>query len=167
MMARVEAYIGLGSNLGDREANLAAARRELAKLGRVTAESSVYETEPWGVKAPQPKYLNQAVCLGTGLQPRELMRALLAIEASMGRIRTGTAAPRVIDLDLLLYGGAMTDTSGLTIPHPRMHLRAFVLVPLAEIAPELAVPGSGMTVRELAAGVGTAGVLLWAGGTDR
>ena len=167
MMARVEAYIGLGSNLGDRAGNLAGARRELEKVGHIVAESSVYETEPWGVKEPQPSYLNQVVRLRTVLPALKLMRALLAIEEGFGRIRTRQGEPRVIDLDLLLYGGSVINTSGLTIPHPRLHLRAFVLVPLAEIAPELAVPGSGMTVRELAAGVGTAGILRWAGGTDR
>jgi 2-amino-4-hydroxy-6-hydroxymethyldihydropteridine diphosphokinase len=164
-MAGVEAYIGLGSNLGDRAGNLAAARRALAEAGQIVAESSIYETEPWGVVEPQPTYLNQAVRLRTTLPALKLMRTLLAIEEGFGRVRTRQGAPRVIDLDLLLYGVSVIATSGLTVPHPRLHLRAFVLVPLAEIAPELSVPGCGMTVRELAAGVGVAGVRRWPGGT--
>ena len=162
MATPVAAYIGLGSNLGDREANLAAARTKLAKLGRIAAESSLYETEPWGVDEPQPKYLNQAVCLVTESGPGELMSALLAIEAGMGRMRTRPGEPRVIDLDLLLYGGHQINAPGLTVPHPRMTQRAFVLAPLAEIAPGLAVPGTGQTVGQLAARVGSQGVRRFA-----
>lgn len=167
MMARAEAYIGLGSNLGDRAGNLAAARRELAKLGTVAAESSVYETDPWGVLGPQPDFLNQVVCLSTVLQPREIMRALLAIESRMGRVRTGTGEPRAIDLDLLICGESVIDNPGLTLPHPRMHLRAFVLTPFAEIAPGVMVPGLGRTISEMAAEVGSRGVRRWTGGTGR
>ncbi len=150
-MRPVTAYIGLGSNLGDRDANLFAARSALSGLGEVTAESSIYETEPWGVAEPQPAYLNQVVALEMDMAPRELIKRLLEIETQMGRRRTKPGASRVIDLDLLLYGDAVIDEPGLTVPHPRMHLRAFVLAPLAEIAPGVTVPGLARSVRELAA----------------
>jgi len=154
----VETYIGLGSNLGDRQANLASARKGFRDLGRITAESSIYVTEPWGVSEPQPNYLNQVVGLMTTLTPRKLLEALLAIEASLGRERGTRGKPRLIDLDLLLYGGALMDEPDLIVPHPRMHERAFVLAPLAEIAPQMLVPGTGKTVADLAKAVEARGV---------
>lgn len=157
-MCSVAVYIGLGSNLGDRDANLSAARRSLASIGEVTTWSSVYETEPWGTDELQPAYLNQVVALKTGLAARELIRLLLEIEVQLGRRRTRPGASRVIDLDLLLYGDVVIDEPGLAVPHPRMHLRSFVLVPLAEIAPEVLVPGLARSVLELAKEAGQGGV---------
>ena len=144
----------MGSNLdspvGDREANLREAIKRLKALGEVRAVSSFYDTEPVGYVA-QPRFLNGALLLETDLGPAELMRALLAVERAMGRDRTGTVAkgPRVIDLDLLLYGDTVVNTEDLTLPHPAMAEREFVLRPLAEIAPAMRHPLLGLTVREM------------------
>lgn len=146
--------IALGSNLasatGEREANLRAAIERLGALGEVRAISSFFDTAPVGY-LEQPRFLNGAVLLETELGPEELMRALLAVERAMGRDRAGAVAkgPRVIDLDLLLYGDKVMDTAELTLPHPAMAEREFVLRPLAEIAPEMHHPVLGLTVREL------------------
>lgn len=163
----ITAYVGLGSNLGDRAGNLSRARDALAGLGKVAATSSMYETAPWGVDEPQPAYFNQVVVLETGLQAGELIKRFLEIEAQSGRQRTRPGSSRVIDIDLLLYGDTAIDEPGVTVPHPRMHLRAFVLVPLAEIAAGATVPGLGRTVRELAKETGSAGVRRMHGVTDR
>ncbi len=127
----------------------------LSDLGVVEAVSSVYETEPVGF-ADQPTYLNAAVRLRTEHPPVELMNNLFRIERSLGRVRTFPNAPRTIDLDLLLYGDAIIETLDLVVPHPRLHERAFVLQPLAEIAPDLVHPLLDVTVRELLAGAGSA-----------
>lgn len=142
------AYIGLGSNLGDRRATLRAAVRRLSEHGRIVAVSSLYETEPVGFR-DQPWFLNAVIALETDLDPRELLRTLLAIERSFGRERTFRNAPRTLDLDLLLYDGVVENSVGLTVPHPRLHERAFVLVPLAEIAPDEVHPLLGLPVRVL------------------
>ncbi len=160
----VTAYVGLGSNVGDRASHLTEARTRLRPLGDITATSGVYETEPWGVPGPQRNYLNQVVQMETRLTPRALLAALLGVEAAMGRTRAGQGAPRMIDLDLLLYGDLVLAEPGLSLPHPRMHLRAFVLAPLAEIAPLVSVPGTGRTARELAEAVGPQGVTPWTSG---
>lgn len=149
-------YVGLGANLGDRAGNLFRARRLLAELPgtRLAAVSEVYETEPVGLRE-QPWFLNQVVELETGLEPGELLSALLDIEARMGRVRGVRWGPRLIDLDLLRYGDLALDTQALTLPHPRMWERAFVLVPLSELAPELAGPGgetAAAAARRLTAG---------------
>ena len=154
-------YIGLGSNVGDRAANLAEARRRLDDAGRITAESSIYETEPWGVDPGQPDYLNQVVSIATALHAATLLEALLRIEQDMGRVRAAPGNPRLIDLDLLLYGDQVIDEPGLTLPHPRMCERAFVLAPLAEIAPDTIHPVNGMTISALCAKVDHGGVRLW------
>lgn len=139
------AYVGLGANLGDREQNLSSALRALGSLPgvQVVAVSSFRETEPVGY-ADQPRFLNAAAALETSLTPRELLDSLLAVERSLGRTRTGPRyGPRTIDLDLLLYGDETVDEPGLSVPHPRLAERAFVLEPLAELDSSLVVPGSG------------------------
>lgn len=145
------AYIGLGTNLGDRQANMQWALRELAVLPtiEIVSVSSLYETAPVGV-TDQPSFLNQAAAVRTTLSPQALLKVLLHIENQMGRTRTIRWGPRVIDMDLLLYGDAQIALPGLTVPHPRLRERAFVLVPLAEIAPDLALPEDGKTVSEIA-----------------
>jgi 2-amino-4-hydroxy-6-hydroxymethyldihydropteridine diphosphokinase len=146
------AAVALGSNLesgfGDREANLREAIKRLATLGMVRAVSSFHDTEPVGVVS-QPRFLNAALLLETELEPRELMCGLLDVECAMGRERTIAKGPRVIDLDLLLYEQVVMATAELTLPHPEMHERRFVLEPLAEIAPGMVHPVLGMTVREM------------------
>jgi 2-amino-4-hydroxy-6-hydroxymethyldihydropteridine diphosphokinase len=139
------AFVGLGANLGDRERTLRAAVDALAgEAGiEVVAVSTLRETEPVGV-GEQPLFLNGAAELDTTLTARDLLDRLLAVEQRFGRIRTsGEHGARTLDLDLLLYGGEVIDEPGLTVPHPRLHERRFVLEPLAEMAPDLVVPGRG------------------------
>ncbi len=142
---RITAYIGLGSNLGRPRETI---ERALALLGehesiRLTGISSLRETDPVGY-LDQPRFLNGAARLETELSARELLGVLLDVERTLGRVRDGPRyGPRTIDLDLLLYGTARIDEHGLTVPHPRLHERAFVLEPLHELDPELAVPGRG------------------------
>jgi len=140
------AYVGLGSNLGDRARTIEAALAELAARPgiEVVAVSTLIETEPVGYTA-QPRFLNGVAALDTTLSARALLDALLEVEAVLGRRREGVPAggPRTVDLDLLLYGRAELDEAGLRVPHPRLHERAFVLGPLAELAPGLEVPGKG------------------------
>lgn len=156
-------YVALGSNLGERAANLALARLRLSEAGSVGAASPIYETEPWGVGPGQPDYLNQVVAMDTPLPPAGVLDVLLRIEEGMGRVRNVSGEPRLIDLDLLLYGNEVIDEPGLTLPHPRMCERAFVLVPLAEIAPDAVHPISGLSVTALSARVDHSGVRLWRG----
>lgn len=153
------AYVALGSNVGDRAAALVAARRELEAIGELGLVSSVYETEPWGVDEQQAPYLNQVCRVVTALPPRRLVAELQEIESRIAGSKHGRNAPRVIDLDLLLYGDVVMDERDAQIPHPRMHKRAFVLVPLADIAPDLRHPVSGRTAREMLDGVDTSGIV--------
>jgi 2-amino-4-hydroxy-6-hydroxymethyldihydropteridine diphosphokinase len=157
-MTGTVAYVALGANLDDPVAQVTAAFAALAVLPqtRLTARSSLYRTAPVGY-AEQPDFINAVAAVHTVLPPRELLDSLLAIELGHGRVRTFANAPRTLDLDLLLYGDLRFHEDGLTIPHPRMHERAFVLVPLAEIAPHAMVPGSG-AVSDLLRAVKTAGV---------
>jgi len=143
-------YLGLGSNLGDRLGALRRGLDELAGLQGVggIVPSPVYETDPVGMK-DQPRFLNMACSLHADLEPPALMEALLDIERKMGRIRGEKWGPRIIDLDILLFGDRIIRQSDLAVPHPRMHRRAFVLVPLARIAPEVVHPVLGLTVRRM------------------
>jgi 2-amino-4-hydroxy-6-hydroxymethyldihydropteridine diphosphokinase len=144
----MHAYVGLGSNIGDREGMLRRALELLGRRARVVAVSSFRETEPWGV-AEQPDFVNAVAAIETELRPRELLDDLLSVERELGRVRTGPRfGPRTIDLDLLLYGDLQLDEPGLTLPHPRLHERRFVLEPLFELDPALVVPGRG-TVSDL------------------
>ncbi|HKB20042.1 MAG TPA: 2-amino-4-hydroxy-6-hydroxymethyldihydropteridine diphosphokinase [Gaiellaceae bacterium] len=138
------AFVGIGSNLGDREDNLARAIELLsAEVGiDVVAVSEIRETEPVG-PVEQGPFLNGAVQVETDLGPRELFGRLLAVELELGRVRRERWGPRTIDLDLLLYGDAFVDQPGLTVPHPRLHERRFALEPLADLAPSLEIPGRG------------------------
>jgi 3-oxoacyl-[acyl-carrier protein] reductase len=148
----VPAFIALGSNLGDRQANLKAALEALrATRGiEVIRVSSIRETEPVGGPAGQGKYLNAAAQINTSLTPEVLLKELLGIEAKLGRVRGEPNAPRTLDLDLLLYSDTVRASPDPVVPHPRMHLRSFVLDPLAELAPDLRHPTLGVTLRRLA-----------------
>jgi 2-amino-4-hydroxy-6-hydroxymethyldihydropteridine diphosphokinase len=148
----IVAYVALGANLGDAKATLSHAVHALAELTRTQLldTSPIYQTE--AVDSEGPDYLNSVAKLSTELSPHELLAALQAIETTYGRERPYRNAPRTLDLDLLLYGGEHIATADLTVPHPRMHERAFVLAPLADIAPDVVVPGHG-DVRTLLAAV--------------
>jgi 2-amino-4-hydroxy-6-hydroxymethyldihydropteridine diphosphokinase len=152
------AYIGMGANLaswaGPPEATLAAAALRLESLGRVVARSSLYSTAPVGI-AEQPRFVNAVVALETELEPRQLLSELLAIELKFGRDRSAGMAngPRTLDLDILLFGDVRISEPGIEIPHPRLAERAFVLIPLCEIAPQAADPRTGKTATQLLDGL--------------
>jgi 2-amino-4-hydroxy-6-hydroxymethyldihydropteridine diphosphokinase len=151
------AYVGLGANLGDRAATMRAALEQLsAEPGiEVVAVSSFRETEPVGI-TDQPRFLNAAAAVETEVAPHELLDRLLGIERRLGRTREGPRfGPRTIDLDLLVYGDRRIDEPGLEVPHPRLHERLFALEPLAELDPQLVVPGHG-PLAEIVAGLQSA-----------
>lgn len=152
-MKRHEAYIGLGTNTGDRKGNLAAAAAALAQDSRITVirESSLYETSPVG-NPDQPDFLNMVVLVETDVEAPELLRVLLSIEDRMGRVRQERWGPRVIDLDLLLFDQLEICREDLQVPHPRLGERAFVLIPLLEITPGLKLP-DGTSLESLLAGI--------------
>lgn len=141
-------YIGLGSNIGDRGRNLRQAVRALRDEVAVTGLSRIYESDPVGF-ADQPRFWNMVARVETPLPPRALLDRLVTIEQEMGRARTFRNAPRIIDLDILLFGDVIMDEPGLTIPHPRLAERAFVLKPLLELAPDLADPRTGTPYRDI------------------
>ena len=149
----MRAYVGVGANLGDRERTIRRAIEILAAQPGIelAGVSPLRETEPWG-PVEQPRYLNGAVALDTELAPRDLLEVLLDVEQGLGRDRSTEVrfGPRTLDLDLLVHGDLVRDEPGLTLPHPRLHERRFALEPLADLDPELVVPGRG-TVSELLA----------------
>ncbi|MCG0239189.1 MAG: 2-amino-4-hydroxy-6-hydroxymethyldihydropteridine diphosphokinase [Firmicutes bacterium] len=159
MAAPVIAYLGLGSNLGDRLANLVAGVRLLSGAADIAlvAVSSVYETAPWGL-TDQPAFLNAVCAVRTALPPEALLRRCLEVEKALGRVRTVRWGPRTLDIDLLLYGDLTLQEPHLTLPHPRLTERAFVVIPLLEIAPDLTLPGGQplAAFREAVAGQGIA-----------
>jgi 2-amino-4-hydroxy-6-hydroxymethyldihydropteridine diphosphokinase len=149
--------VALGSNLGDRAAHLDSAVAALRLLLRDVRVSRYVETAPVGVPDDQPSYLNAVVAGETALAADELLQALLRIEAARGRVRTSPRAARTLDLDLILYGDAIVDSPGLTVPHPRFRERRFVLGPLVEIAPDARDPVTGQSARSLLEGLGKPG----------
>ena len=142
------AYVALGANLGDRAATIRHAVDHLRDLGAVDAVSPLYETDPVGY-LDQPPFLNAVARLRTRIAPAGLLNALHRIEAEAGRVRTFRNAPRLLDLDLLFYDDLVRDDPALTLPHPRLHERAFVLVPLSDLAPDLVHPQRRATIAEL------------------
>ena len=150
-------FLALGTNLGDRLANLRAAIEALPPAAIVLAESPVYETPPWGL-TDQPAFLNMAVKAKTRLEPEALLATLKRIEQELGRTPAVRWGPRVIDMDILFYDDLVLETPEATIPHPRLHERAFVLVPLADVAPDLRHPVLGKTVAEMLAECDTSGI---------
>ncbi|MBN2548425.1 MAG: 2-amino-4-hydroxy-6-hydroxymethyldihydropteridine diphosphokinase [Anaerolineales bacterium] len=153
-------YLALGSNLGDRAANLQAALSGMPPDVRVLASSPVYETPPWGV-LDQPAFLNQAAWVETDLSPRQLLVFLKELERKLGRSKTVRYGPRQIDLDILFFDDLILEANDLVIPHPRLAERAFVLAPLADLAPDLVHPLLGKTVRQLLALADCTGVELY------
>ena len=154
-------YLGLGSNMGDRRNNLDRARDYLSQRLRVEKVSSVYDTEPAG-NIEQPRFLNLVCEVYTNLAPMELLSLAKGIERKLGRVPGKPDEPRPIDIDILFYDDQIIETPELVIPHPRLTERAFVLVPLAEIAPELVHPVNGKTIKELIKGVDVVqGIFKW------
>lgn len=147
-MKKRNAYLLLGSNLGDREASLISARKSLATFGEITATSALYETEAWGLEN-QPMFLNQALILSTDLPPEELLVKIAEIEETLGRVQTEKWHPRIIDIDILGMDDLIVETDELSIPHPCLHERNFALIPLLEIAPEWVHPVLNVTVEEM------------------
>jgi 2-amino-4-hydroxy-6-hydroxymethyldihydropteridine diphosphokinase len=154
-------YLALGTNLDDRISNLRRALALLPPAVTLSARSPVYETAPWGLSS-QPDYLNMVVKGETGLAPLVLLKFLKQLELEMGRLPSARYGPRLIDMDILFYDDLLLNTPELTLPHPRLQERAFVLVPLNDISPDLPHPMLGKTVRELLAELDAAGVDLYA-----
>jgi len=152
-----QVFIALGTNIGDREANLCKARKALAPKVIIIKESPIYITPPWGFE-DQPEFLNQVLEVQTKMRPGRLLKYLKRIEKKMGRMKTFRNGPRLIDLDILFYGQRVIMRSNLQIPHPHLHERSFVLVPLSDIAPDFIHPILNMTVETMLAKINTEGV---------
>lgn len=150
-------YLALGTNLGNRLANLRAALQAMPPAVQLLAASPVYQTPPWGY-LDQPAFLNQVICAQTDLLPLELLEFLKRLETRLGRLPGVRYGPRLIDLDILLYDDLQLETPALTLPHPRLAERAFVLVPLADLAPDLQPPGASLTISQMLAQVDRAGI---------
>jgi 2-amino-4-hydroxy-6-hydroxymethyldihydropteridine diphosphokinase len=157
---QMRAYLGLGTNLGDRLANLRAVSVAFPENVRLISASQVYETPPWGF-LEQPAFLNQVIEVETSLAPLDLLVSLKQIEGQLGRIPTFLYGPRLIDIDILLFDQLILNLPQLAVPHPRLSERAFMLVPLAEIAPHLIHPVSKLTMLELLARIDTSGVEVY------
>jgi 2-amino-4-hydroxy-6-hydroxymethyldihydropteridine diphosphokinase len=147
-MKEARVFLGVGTNLGDRKANLAAAQAAVSEFAIIQKTSRVYETAPWGM-TDQPDFLNQVWEVTTALPPLELLRRLKAVETVLGRKPSARYGPRLIDIDILLYSNLLFRSADLVIPHPRISERAFVLAPLADLEPDLILPGMKHTVAEL------------------
>ena len=156
-MVDEQVFLALGTNIGDRETNLRKARKTLAPKVTIIKESPIYITPPWGFE-DQPDFLNQVLEVQTKMGPGRLLRYLKRIEKKMGRLETFRNGPRLIDLDILFYGQRVIDRSKLNIPHPRLHERAFVLIPLSDIAPDFVHPVLGMTVESMLSKINSEGV---------
>jgi 2-amino-4-hydroxy-6-hydroxymethyldihydropteridine diphosphokinase len=153
-------YLGLGTNLGDRLANLAAACEALPPDVAVVARSPVYQTAPWGFR-DQPDFLNQVIRCATALPPSDLLEHVKSVERGLGRQPTFRFGPRLIDIDILLYDDLVFRSTDLQIPHPSLHERAFILAPLCDLAPDLRHPVSGKLMSDLLAEVDRRGVRLY------
>lgn len=162
MSAPVRIFLGLGTNLGDRSANLQAAWDALPPQVQPLRASPIYETAPWGFAA-QPDFLNQVFEAQTRLAPLELLAHVKQIETRLGRIPTFRNGPRVIDIDILFYGDQIITLPGLSLPHPRIQERAFMLIPLRDLAPNLLHPILNQSIRQLAAQVDPTGVEVYRG----
>lgn len=150
-------YLALGTNLGDRAANLAEARRRLSEFFPPINASHIYETPPWGV-TEQPAFYNQVIEARSSLEPLKILHLVKQIEVAMGRVPSLRYGPRLIDIDLLVYGDSLFESPELTLPHPRLFERAFVLVPFAEIAPGLVPPTQNQTIAVLCAALDCSGI---------
>jgi 2-amino-4-hydroxy-6-hydroxymethyldihydropteridine diphosphokinase len=155
-------YLALGSNMGTRLANLKNAINNLTPQMNVKAKSHVYETPPWGF-ADQPPFLNQVVKVETYLEPEPLLYHLKRLETALGRVPNFQNGPRLIDIDILLFDDLVVNSPEIQIPHPRLHERAFVLAPLADLAPALVHPGLNRSVSSLLAGVNQSNIQIYEG----
>ncbi|HBY07784.1 MAG TPA: 2-amino-4-hydroxy-6-hydroxymethyldihydropteridine diphosphokinase [Chloroflexi bacterium] len=154
---KIPIYIALGTNLGDRLANLQSAIRQMPPEVTILAQSPIYQTPPWGY-ADQPDFLNQVVMAETNLPPQALLDYLKALEVRVGRTPTFRYGPRVVDLDILFYGDLIYAQAGLQIPHPKLHERAFVVIPLYDLNPDFRHPLTGQTIREMRSSLDLTGI---------
>jgi 2-amino-4-hydroxy-6-hydroxymethyldihydropteridine diphosphokinase len=157
MRTQHQLFLGLGSNLGDRQANLRGAVEALANFMAVEAISPLYQTAPWGMEA-QPDFLNLCLVAATSLEPISLLTAVKKIETQLGRQPAARWGPRLIDIDILFYGDLVLSREGLTIPHPQLHQRAFVLAPLADLTPDLRHPQTDLTIAQMLTAVDQTGI---------